>query len=70
MNCVLYGNCQAEYLTRILKKSLNFTTIYKKIEYVANYKLIENNNNKLPSNISDADLFIYQPVNNYHDTTT
>lgn len=41
MNCVLYGNCQAEYLTRILKKSLNFTTIYKKIEYVANYKLIE-----------------------------
>ncbi len=39
MNCVLYGNCQGEYLMKILKKSLNFTTIYKKIEYVANYKL-------------------------------
>jgi len=73
MNCVLYGNCQGEYLMKILKKSLNFTTIYKKIEYVANYKLIEKKKLKyknfklLPSNISNADLFIYQPVNNYHD---
>ena len=67
MNCVLYGNCQGEYLMKILKKSLNFTTIYKKIEHIVNYKLIENNDNKLPPNISDADLFIYQPVNNYHD---
>ncbi|SVA46674.1 uncharacterized protein METZ01_LOCUS99528, partial [marine metagenome] len=52
MNCVLYGNCQGEYLMKILKKSLNFTTIYKKIEHIVNYKLIENNDNKLPPNIS------------------
>lgn len=67
MNCVLYGNCQAEYLMKILKKSLNFTRIYKNIEHIANYELIRNNK-QLPLNIiSHADLFIYQPVNNNHD---
>ena len=67
MNCIIYGNCQAQYFLKILNLSQNFKKIYKKIEHVINYELIENAEKFLPSSISNADLFIYQPLNNNHD---
>lgn len=64
--CVIYANCQGEYLKKILSKSKIFTNIYTQIEHFENYKLI-NEKQPIPSYVCNADLFIYQPVNSYHN---
>ena len=86
--CVIYANCQGEYLKKILSKSKIFTRIYTQIEHFENYKFINDKQieylkiyfsndicniildykyQPIPSYVCNADLFIYQPVNSYHN---
>lgn len=60
-NLVFYTNCQGGIgINRLLCSKVNFKNVY----YIETFSTIWNNN-ELPINIlNNADIFIYQPINN------
>ena len=69
--CVIYANCQGEYLKKILSKSKIFTRIYTQIEHFENYKFINDKQIEYLKIYFSNDIcniildYKYQPIPSY-----
>ena len=63
--CIIYANCQGNAVGHFLRKSTEFNDCYS-VHFVSNYSLI-NSSEQIPIDLlKEADLFIYQPLNEKH----
>jgi len=65
--CIIFGNCQGHTIKLFLEKLTNFTNIYDVTAY-SNWQLLkEPNHISIPyDELKNADLIIYQPLNDVH----
>ena len=59
--CILYGNCQAEEIAKVLSEHKDFSRQYE-IVYVCSYNTETRGINLPTAAFSSADLLIYQPL--------
>ncbi len=63
--CLIYANCQGGGVAYFLNKSPFFQADYQ-VEYLINYSLLSEQKALPIEQLEQADLFIYQPVNQEH----
>lgn len=64
--CLIYANCQGQGLGYFLNQSPDFEKNYR-VEYLYNYLMIEEKKELPAELLHQADLFIYQPIDDKHD---
>ena len=69
--CLIYGNCQTEYIENSLIENPDFSNIYSEIFSKKVHQIKQKDIPELETIISEIDLFIYQPVSdNYRKMTS
>ncbi len=60
--CLVYGNCQAPIISRILRANTKFSLNYELVKFKPVFKIEKFDLEDLKTILQEIDLFIYQPV--------